>query len=70
MTEMKAKKLVYRSEESFFSTPRVLYGKIVAEDEEFISFFTGAGKSYRIARYCIISIEDTEKEFKLQEARA
>jgi len=63
---MKCIKIVYRSEENFYASPKVLLGKLISEDENFVSILTGKGKSYRIRRDCILSLEDTSEDFILK----
>jgi hypothetical protein len=63
---MKAKKIIYNDVEGNFFSPRVILGKVISEDEIFINFLTGKGKSYRINKNHIISIEQTDVEFVLE----
>ena len=62
----KCKKIMFRDIETSIQ-PRVIFAKILSEDEQFISFLSGRGISYRVNKLHIICIEDTDREFQLQE---
>lgn len=42
----------------------ILLGKVIQEDNSEIEVLTGRGRSYRIMKRFLISIEDTDREFK------
>jgi len=51
-------KLVYKDNE----ITKVLWGRIISEDDLFISFLTEDGNSFRINKHNIISIKDSGGE--------
>lgn len=65
---MKAQKIVWRDIEDNAIHPRVVYAKILNEDDDFICFLSGKGRTYRVNKMHIISIEESDREFMLQEA--
>lgn len=64
---MKAIKIVYNDIEGNLISPKCLFGKIISEDEHFLNFLTGHGKSYRINKKLILTIEESSREFILNE---
>lgn len=65
---MKCKKFTfYDLEGQNFISPKIIFGKLLSEDDNFISFLSGRGRSYKINKNHIISVEDSDKEFELQE---
>jgi len=62
---MKCKKITYNDFEGNRS-PRVLLGRVLSEDDQFINFLTGKGKTYRINKNWVLSIEDSDADFILQ----
>lgn len=58
------KKLVYDNPEN----PRVVYGIIQEESEDFLIFLTGK-RQYVISKKSVISIQDTDKIFQKAEAQ-
>lgn len=63
---MKCKRIIYQDVENITSPPRIVYGKLLSEDDHFISFLTGRGRSYRIAKNHVLAVEDSEREFILE----
>lgn len=57
----KCKRLKVKSE---FLQPKVIYGIIVQQDENFLTFKTGKGREYTFSIMEIISIEDTDRVFE------
>ena len=52
------KKLVYGD----VGSPRIIFGLVLSEDNDFLIFRT-AKKKYHINKHSIFSLEDTTKEF-------
>lgn len=60
---MKCKKIIYYDLESNAFSPKILFGRLLEEDQFFIKFETGRGKTYTIHKKNIISIVDSNKTF-------
>lgn len=45
------------------NTISILLGKVTYEDSSEIQVLTGSGKTYRIMKQVLVSIEDTDREF-------
>ena len=63
-TKQKCKRLVYKNtSREYDPSPCILMGVILSEDDGFIKFQTGR-KQYTISKSVIISIEDTDIDFR------
>ncbi len=56
------KKIVYKLFEQD-ENPKILFGLLIKENEDFVFFKTGK-RDYTISRKCILSLEDTTKVFR------
>lgn len=59
----KCKKISYNTGDPVPFDKKFLYGIIIQEDDNFLTFKTGSGKEYRIAKSTILLIEDSNKDF-------
>ena len=57
------KKIHYKNVLDDNSSPRILLGLVISEDDTFITFKT-ARKTYQINKRCVIAIEDTDQLFR------
>jgi len=57
---MKAKKLVYENDGQHI----ILLGKVLKDDSFFIEFQTGAGKIHIVNKKLVLSLTDTDQEYK------
>jgi hypothetical protein len=55
------KKIRFKSGES--EEVSVILGKIIYEDSNEVQLLTGRGRTFRIMKHYLISIEDTDREF-------
>lgn len=63
MIEKKLCKKIIYNDISFPDTPKILYGLILWQDDNFLKFQT-ENREYTFSKKLLISIEDTNKEFR------